>query len=67
MTLTYTNWRGETSLRRLRPIGIWFGATEWHPEPQWLLKAWDEDKGAERDFALADFGRALSHTDGNAK
>lgn len=55
--LTYTNWRGETSERKIIPIGVWFGSTDWHPEPQWLLKAHDCEKGAQRDFALKDFGR----------
>lgn len=57
ITLTYTNYRGETSERAITPIRPWFGSTEWHPEPQWLLRAYDHDKGAERDFALKDFGR----------
>ena len=35
-----------------------FGSTQWHPEPQWLLQAWDVDKDAERDFALAGFHAA---------
>lgn len=56
VTLTYTNWRGETAARTLIPLYVWFGSTEWHPEPQWLLRATDIDKGAERDFALKDFG-----------
>ncbi|WP_374844223.1 hypothetical protein, partial [Brucella haematophila] len=56
ITLTYTNYRGETSERAITPIRPWFGSTEWHPEPQWLLRAYDHDKGAERDFALKDFG-----------
>lgn len=51
----YTNWEGNTRLRRILPLGIRWGATEWHPEPQWLLKAWDCDKGVEREFALAGF------------
>lgn len=57
LTITYTNWRGETSEREIIPIRPWFGATEWHPEPQWLLKAIDVAKGAERDFAMKDIGK----------
>lgn len=57
ITLTYTNYRGETSERAITPIRPWFGSTEWHPEQQWFLRAYDHDKGAERDFALKDFGR----------
>jgi predicted DNA-binding transcriptional regulator YafY len=51
----YTNWRGETSMRVIRPKGIWFGSTEWHPEPCLLLTAHDVNKGEDRDFRLSDF------------
>lgn len=54
---TYTNYRGETSVRRITPLGLRFGSTEWHPEPQWLMTAYDHDKDANRDFALKDFGK----------
>lgn len=56
LRITYRNWRGEVSERNIVPQSVWFGATEWHPEPQWLLSALDTDKGAARDFTLADFG-----------
>lgn len=55
MRVFYTNWRGETSVRTITPIHVWHGATDWHPEPQWLLRVWDHDKNAMRDFALKDF------------
>lgn len=58
ITITYTNYRGETSERTITPIRPWYGSTEWHPEPQWLLKAYDHDKGAERDFAFKDIGNS---------
>jgi uncharacterized membrane-anchored protein len=52
---TYTNYRGETAIRRISPISARFGSTEWHPEPQWLLLAFDHDKQAEREFAFIGF------------
>jgi predicted DNA-binding transcriptional regulator YafY len=52
--IRYRNWRGELSLRRIVPDHIWFGATEWHPEHQWLLDALDLDKGERRSFAILD-------------
>jgi hypothetical protein len=58
--ITYRNYRGEVSQRRIVPQRVWFGASEWHPEPQWMLDALDVDKG-ERSFALRDvidFGAA---------
>jgi hypothetical protein len=53
LTIIYTNWRGETAERSIVPIRPWFGSTEWHPEPQWLLTAFDVEKQAARDFAWA--------------
>lgn len=67
VTLTYTNWRGETSERTITPKRVWFGATDWHPEPQWLLTAFDEEKQADRDFALKDFGHPAAPAPGIAE
>jgi len=50
----YTNYRGETARRVIIPIRMWWGKTEWHPEEQWLLTAWDVEKNASRDFAWQD-------------
>jgi predicted DNA-binding transcriptional regulator YafY len=54
VTFTYKNYRGEASVRLVRPIMVAFGSTGFHPEPQWLLHAWDINKEAERTFAMKD-------------
>jgi len=54
ISITYKNWRGETSERRIQPISIWFGSTKWHTNDQWFLKANDVNKAEERDFAMQD-------------
>lgn len=54
VTILYTNYRGETARRRIAPLSLYFGQTDWHPEPQWLLRAFDLDKGEERTFAMKD-------------
>lgn len=52
----YTNWRGETRSRQLAPLLLWYGSTEWHPEPQWFLRCHDMDElGNTKDFALSGF------------
>jgi len=51
----YTNHRGETDWRWFVPIKLWTGSTEWHPEEQLFLRAYDADKSAMRDFAVKDF------------
>ncbi len=56
--ITYTNYRGETAERTITPKRAWYGISEWHPEPQWFLTAFDHDKNADRDFALIDFGHS---------
>lgn len=50
--ILYTNHRGETAWRRIVPKRIWLGKTEWHPQEQWLLEAFDVEKQADRDFAM---------------
>lgn len=55
--ILYINWKGEVAWRTVLPKKIWFGSTEWHREEQWLLKALDMERGAERDFALKDIQR----------
>jgi hypothetical protein len=54
VTIEYTNWRGEKGMRKILPEKIYFGSTEWHKEPQWLLRALDLEKNASRDFAIKD-------------
>lgn len=61
--ILYTNYRGETDRRRVVPKRIWFGETDWHPEPQWLLDAVDLAKDAERSFAMKDIAEWRSLTD----
>jgi predicted DNA-binding transcriptional regulator YafY len=54
VVIRYTNYRGETSDRKIVPKSIRFASTEWHPEPQWLLDAFDLEKQADRSFAMKD-------------
>ncbi len=50
----YKNYRGETGLRKIIPVGVYYGNNEYHPEVQWILKVWDLEKQAFRDYALKD-------------
>lgn len=50
LDVLYTNHRGFTALRYVRPLRLWFGSTERHPTRQWLLTMATE-KGV-REFAL---------------
>lgn len=52
--ILYTNYRGETGRRKVIPSSLRYGSTEYHPEPQWLMDAFDIEKQAERTFALLD-------------
>jgi len=53
--LTYTNYRGETSKRELHLVRLEYRSTEWHPQEQLILSAFDYDKNAYRSFAVVDF------------
>jgi len=52
--ILYTNYRGETKIREIIPKELIFTSTEWHPEEQWCLRAFDIEKQAERTFACKD-------------
>lgn len=54
VVIDYTNFRGERALRTITPADIDFFSNEWHPEPQWLLIAFDHEKQADRTFAMKD-------------
>ncbi len=54
IVIDYTNYRGERAHRRVLPHRLWFGTADWHPEPQWILDAWDVEKGVIRSFAMRD-------------
>ncbi len=58
----YVNWKGERAIRKVKPITIWYGETDFHKGKQWFLKALDLDKNAERDFALKDVIRNFHKT-----
>ena len=65
VTIDYTNWRGARRLYRILPFDIRFGSSEWHPEPQWLLSAIDEDDNAKmKEFALKDIHAWTPKRDG---
>jgi hypothetical protein len=61
INVSYTNWRGVTSVRRVLLGEVRFGTTEWHEEPTWLIKAFDLDHPAQiwKEFELSkcDFNR----------
>lgn len=55
--LDYTNYEGKRAIREVLPDTVTWKSTLWHPEPQWLLHAFDYDKKQHRDFALKDVHR----------
>lgn len=54
VVIDYTNWRGERSTRTIIPQELIYSSNNYHPEPQYLLVAWDVEKDAERTFAFND-------------
>lgn len=53
LQFSYENYRGETSLRTVRFVGLDYGDNEWYSERQWFMRTYDLDKDAARSFALA--------------
>jgi hypothetical protein len=51
--VNYVNWKGSERVRQIVPISVRFGSTEFHPVPQWLLKALDPEDNQEKEFALS--------------
>ncbi len=43
---------GNRVRRRVVPDRIWFGHTDWFPEPQWLLDAIDVERGTIRSYPM---------------
>lgn len=54
VTFTYTNWKGDVSVRRVIPTHIYYGHTAYHTEDQWLMPAYDLEKKEWRTFAVKD-------------
>lgn len=54
MLVTYTNHRGEKRERSVVPDCLWYGVSPFHEGPQWFVRVWDNEKSAERDYALKD-------------
>lgn len=55
LTGPYTNWRGETKVRRIRPSSVWSGVSEFHPDSDLFLTGFDLDRQAVRHFSIEDF------------
>lgn len=55
LRVRYTNWRGETADRTIRIMSapLWT-STDWHPEPQWMVWAFDVGRNERRMFAIKD-------------
>lgn len=52
--IDYLNWRGVQAKRIVQPVEILWASTEWHPEPQLLMRAIDTQKNKVRYFAMRD-------------
>jgi hypothetical protein len=48
----YLNYREEQTRRHVEIGHVWWGITEWHPIPGWLLSAFDLEKQGWRNFAM---------------
>lgn len=51
--IDYTNHRGERSWRKIKPLKLTWGLSEWHAGSQWILLAHCYEKNAAREFAMS--------------
>lgn len=54
LKVQYTNWKGNTREREIKPISLRWGVTRYHTEMQWLLVAWCMEDEIIKEFALKD-------------
>ncbi len=54
INIDYTNYKGVRGVRMIDPILLHWGSNQYHKKPQWLLEAYDCEKGEYRSFAVAD-------------
>ena len=54
LKVVYKNYEGKVGNRKIIPLEVYFGSNEYHKEEQWLMKVWDLDKKALRDYAVKD-------------
>lgn len=56
LVFDYTNHRGESARRMVSTsfLRLYWGSTEYHKEPQWLMETYDWDKREYRSFAVKD-------------
>jgi hypothetical protein len=59
MVFWYKNYKGEEGYRRVRPVSIRFGTSEWHKEPQWFMLADDTENHKRREFAMRDISSVV--------
>ena len=52
--IIYRNYAGKTSRRLISPWGLESGPSDWHPEAELILKAYDHGKEAQRDFDVSE-------------
>lgn len=52
-TIVYKNHREEVTTLRIRPDALFFGTSAHHPEPQWLLKAFNLERQVMRTYSMA--------------
>ena len=65
LTFWYRNYKGEEAFRRVRPLSIRFGTSEWHSEPQWLMLADDLENQKTREFAMRDMSNFINGSELN--
>jgi hypothetical protein len=59
ITFWYKNYKGEEGYRRVKPVSIRFGMSEWYKKQQWLLLGDDTINHKRREFAIKDMSSVI--------
>lgn len=63
VVIDYTNYKGNRRIRKILPIGIYWASTDYHPEEQWLLNAYDvEDIDSDGHYVVKWFAMCSIHS-----
>ena len=54
MHMQYRNHRGEVAVREVVPGALYWSLTAYYPTERWLMRAWDMEKGATRDYDMGE-------------
>lgn len=61
----YLNWKGNTVHRRVQVQGqVYYGISEYYPEPTWLVNGTDLDRNVARTYKMSNMANVVEGVGG---